>query len=243
MTNLFVTLSSITVGSTDEYTSGAEHAFQVQFNFSQEWDGLTKLVTFKAADAIVSQIIENDKCFIPHEVLMPKQDLWVGVLGTKDENVVLPTVWKKLRTVSYGIVEGAFPADPTPSQYQQILNIAQTALQPSALDPYRTATQQDLIDIEKIDKSAQAPKTAEQTEAVGIDENGRLWSKTGGGGASDWSMITNKPFDSIGENLKVVNGVLSVDTAPNVEKDNTKPITSAAVFVEVGNINTLLALI
>ena len=36
-------------------------------------------------------------------------------------------------------------------------------------------------------------------------------------------------------------GVLSVDTADKVEQDNTKPVTSAAVHVEVGNIEVLLA--
>ena len=35
-------------------------------------------------------------------------------------------------------------------------------------------------------------------------------------------------------------GVLSVNTANVVEKDNTLPVTSAAVHVEVGNINALL---
>lgn len=46
----------------------------------------------------------------------------------------------------------------------------------------------------------------------------------------------------IGENLKITkDGVLSVDTANAVEQDNTKPITSAAVHVEIGNIEVLLA--
>ncbi len=35
-------------------------------------------------------------------------------------------------------------------------------------------------------------------------------------------------------------GVLSVNTAKDVEKDNTLPVTSAAVYAEVGNINALL---
>lgn len=60
---------------------------------------------------------------------------------------------------------------------------------------------------------------------------------------NSWSELQNKPFESIGDNLSVVNGVLKVDTAPNVEQDNTKPITSAAVYTEVGNINALLSLI
>ena len=38
-------------------------------------------------------------------------------------------------------------------------------------------------------------------------------------------------------------GILSVNTADEVEKDNTLPVTSAAVYTEVGNINALLATI
>lgn len=45
----------------------------------------------------------------------------------------------------------------------------------------------------------------------------------------------------VGENLKITeDGVLSVDTATQVEQDNTKPITSAAVHTEIGNIDVLL---
>ena len=45
----------------------------------------------------------------------------------------------------------------------------------------------------------------------------------------------------VGQNLNVsADGVLSVDTAAAAEQDNTRPITSAAVYTEVGNINALL---
>lgn len=45
----------------------------------------------------------------------------------------------------------------------------------------------------------------------------------------------------VGENLKIdENGVLSVDTVTEVMQDNTKPITSGAVYTEVGNIEALL---
>lgn len=40
--------------------------------------------------------------------------------------------------------------------------------------------------------------------------------------------------------LSLENGVLSVNTADAPERDNTLPITSAAVFESVGNINALL---
>ena len=42
------------------------------------------------------------------------------------------------------------------------------------------------------------------------------------------------------ETLKLIDGVLSVNLSESVEKDNTLPITSAAVYTEVGNINALL---
>ena len=50
---------------------------------------------------------------------------------------------------------------------------------------------------------------------------------------------------TIGDGLKLdaATNTLSVDTAATVEKDNTKPVTSAAVYTEVGNINSLLATI
>lgn len=62
----------------------------------------------------------------------------------------------------------------------------------------------------------------------------KLAGKLGGGGSG------GIPY-RIGEGLKVNSGVLSVDTADVVEQDNTKPVTSAAVHVEIGNIEVLLA--
>lgn len=63
------------------------------------------------------------------------------------------------------------------------------------------------------------------------------------GGASSWDTLPGKPFDTIGAGLKVVGRALEVDTTNAVEQDNTKPITAAAVYAEVGNINALLATI
>ena len=48
----------------------------------------------------------------------------------------------------------------------------------------------------------------------------------------------------VGDNLLITEeGRLSVDTANDAEGDNTRPITSAAVYTEIGNINVLLAAI
>lgn len=48
----------------------------------------------------------------------------------------------------------------------------------------------------------------------------------------------------VGQDLLVTEeGVLSVDKATSAEEDNTRPITAAAVYTEIGNINALLATI
>ena len=55
---------------------------------------------------------------------------------------------------------------------------------------------------------------------------------SGGGGGTDYQ---------IGPGLKLENNVLSVDTVDQVLEDNTKPVTSGAVYMELGNVEALLA--
>lgn len=70
---------------------------------------------------------------------------------------------------------------------------------------------------------------AKDTLVAAINEAAR----SGGGGTK--YQIGN------GLILDAKTNTLSVDTASAVERNNTKPITSAAVYAEVGNINALLA--
>lgn len=74
-----------------------------------------------------------------------------------------------------------------------------------------------------------------QTSGQLID--GELYPRvieTGGGGSGGVDFTTD-------ETLTLENGILSVNRATDVEQDNTLPITSAAVYETVGNINALLA--
>lgn len=65
---------------------------------------------------------------------------------------------------------------------------------------------------------------------------------------SDGSTINAGVIPASGGGYNIGNGLkldqptntLSVDAADAVEEDNTKPITAAAVYAEVGNINALL---
>lgn len=93
----------------------------------------------------------------------------------------------------------------------------------------------------KLDKNQGAENAG---KVLVVDAEGNVVPKSGTtGGASSWDDLTGKPFDTLGTGLKVEDGTLMVDTADEVEQDNTKPITAAAVYTEVGNINALLATI
>lgn len=70
---------------------------------------------------------------------------------------------------------------------------------------------------------------------VGVDFNVTV-RQSGGGSGGGYNIGSGLKLDA-------KTNTLSVDTADAVEKDNTKPVTSAAVYTEVGNINALLATI
>lgn len=58
-----------------------------------------------------------------------------------------------------------------------------------------------------------------------------------------WHNVREKPFDNIGDNLIVENRTLKVNTINQMLEDNTRPITSGAVYTEVGNIEVVLSLL
>lgn len=101
---------------------------------------------------------------------------------------------------------------------------------------------------QKAQQNAEA--AADKYPKIGASGNWLLWDVdkgeyvdsgvSAGGGSGGGSGGTTFTTD---ETLTLKNGVLSVNRAEAVEQDNTLPITSAAVYTEVGNINALLATI
>lgn len=61
----------------------------------------------------------------------------------------------------------------------------------------------------------------------------------------DIATTTTPGIVMVGDNLLIdpKNGRLSVDVANDAEADNTRPITAAAVYTELGNIDILLKII
>ena len=88
----------------------------------------------------------------------------------------------------------------------------------------------------------------DEVHIVGIsgDQPRKLRRISQGGGGGSSYVLQPATTDSlggiiVGEDLQITpEGVLSVIKANSMEADNTHPITAAAVYVEVGNINALL---
>ena len=123
MFSLFAKKNVLAVNQREVVTSGSVNVYEVQFQFDSEWDGLEKTAVFLAGDFTVSTLLdETAMCTIPWEVLQDaKRSLYAGVYGTKDGDIVLPTIWAKLCEIKQGVNPGESTQPPTPSVYEQIL--------------------------------------------------------------------------------------------------------------------------
>lgn len=95
-------------------------------------------------------------------------------------------------------------------------------------------TPEDQLDLEKILKEIgdlSQLKTTDKSDLVSaINE---IYDEMSSGGQIAYKIGYGLKLDS-------ATNTLSVDTTNSVEEDNTLPITSAGVYVTVGNINALL---
>lgn len=105
--------------------AGTVNVYTVSFSFNSAWDGFQRTAVFYSRDNTTSitreQLLEDDACRVPWEVLLPGAYLKVGVYGTKDGSR-LPTIWTERRLY---INPGAGPtqesADPSPTLVEQFL--------------------------------------------------------------------------------------------------------------------------
>lgn len=121
---LFANKNQLSVRKREPITSGSVNVYEALFEFSYDWDGLKRLVTFRAGDIYRSIVLDaNNACLIPWETMViPNVILYVGVCGTKDEDIILPTIWAKLGTILQGSETGIEILPPTPDVWQQILD-------------------------------------------------------------------------------------------------------------------------
>lgn len=117
-----VTGQRIEVTETAMLVAGTVNVYTARFAFGAEWDGLQRTAVFAVDGITREQLLEDDACTVPWEVLVAGNRLRVGVYGTKADGTRLPTIWTERRLY---INPGAGPtqeaADPSPTLVEQLL--------------------------------------------------------------------------------------------------------------------------
>lgn len=94
---------------------------EASFIFSSEWNELSKTAVFRNGSDTYSQLLSNDICIVPHEVLKEGM-LSVSVFGSKGDIVELITADRvEILVHESGYEEGQTPLPPTPDVYADIL--------------------------------------------------------------------------------------------------------------------------
>jgi hypothetical protein len=126
------------IAKPSKITSGTV-GLPVEFTFDSQWDGLRKIVVFRAGNVIKS--VENPTV-VPWEVL-EKPGVWlsVGVYGTNaDGTEVIPTTWANVCPIQIGVNPDGDPStDPTLPIWQTMMNyFASLATKPASKVTYVT---------------------------------------------------------------------------------------------------------
>lgn len=158
-----VTGQNIELASPAMLVAGTVNEYTARFSFGADWEGYQRVAVFNADGTEREQLLTDDTCKVPWEVLLPGAYLKVGVYGTRDGSR-LPTIWTSHRQY---IHDGAGPtdeaADPSPVLAEQILQ-----------------RMGDLGDLKTEDKSSLVAAINE------VKETG------GGGGTADHSKLKNR---------------------------------------------------
>lgn len=103
---------------------------KISFIFPKTWNGYNKTAVFRNGDEKISVVLNSDsalctgenECYVPYEVIKaPCFTVSVfGVLG--DSRATTPQV--KINVWESGYGEGDLPSEPTPTEYEQLVNLA-----------------------------------------------------------------------------------------------------------------------
>ena len=108
---------------------------KISFNFPETWNGYDKTAVFRNGDEKISVVLNSDsalctgenECYVPYEVIKAPQ-FTVSVFGVSgNSRATTPQVRIIVRESGYG--EGDLPSEPTPTEYEQLLSLANATKQ------------------------------------------------------------------------------------------------------------------
>lgn len=164
--------------------SGQVQFSVVEFKFSEEWYGFgTKIAQFRQGDTIINVSLQNDACSPPSELHPGCCKLRVKGYNGEEE---IATANELIIPVVRGFENGGIPpVPPTPDLYQQLIEQFKRMTPP-------------------------AGGIKGQFLVKRSDEDYDFTWETGSS-ASSWDEISDKPFERIGDTLKVEDGTLDVN--------------------------------
>lgn len=105
-------------------TVGSRGMAAISFEFGEEWEGLAKRITFfpKGETSSVTVILNNDddEVVLPSEVFLHPGEATFVIDGVGEGDVRLITLRGRLRVLDTGVPGGTDPAEPTPTELEQI---------------------------------------------------------------------------------------------------------------------------
>lgn len=216
--------------------SDSVNYLEAKFFFSgKEWNRSVKTAYFSNSETVIPVILIDDTIKKEAGLNLTVGDWQLCVSGVYEGTRVTTNICT-FHVVPFGKTNGEPLPDITQTQAEQILSM--------------------IGDMSDLDTNAK------DTLVNAINEAAKSGGSGGGGTSESITISVNGeeiepdsrnnievPVDekigeylqrNLGNGLKLDGSVLSVDTANAVEQDNTKPVTSAAVHVELGNIDAIL---
>ena len=226
---LYADKNKLIVRKRGPLTSGSVGVYPVRFEFSTDWEGLSRTAVFQADGEPVRMLLdESGACGIPREVLVkPGVRLRTGVYGVQGGEIVLPTIWADLGEILRGVTMpdgGTYP--PTPELWEQALNGKGDALEYDGLNLSLLAGDKKLSTVQIAGGEGGVPAGGAAGQVLskvdGVDYNTQ-WvdPPEGGGGGVDHEYIDNEllkkmdvfsvdPTLQFSANTRTAGGILGV---------------------------------
>ena len=226
---LYADKNKLIVRKRGPLTSGSVGVYPVRFEFSTDWEGLSRTAVFQADGEPVRMLLdESGACSSPREVLVkPGVRLKAGVYGVQGGEIVLPTIWADLGEILRGVTMpdgGTYP--PTPELWEQALNGKGDALEYDGLNLSLLAGDKKLSTVQIAGGEGGVPAGGAAGQVLskvdGVDYNTQ-WvdPPEGGGGGVDHEYIDNEllkkmdvfsvdPTLQFSANTRTAGGILGV---------------------------------
>lgn len=127
-----VTPHSIEIDKPEIINSGEYDVTKCEFEFSEEYEGITKQAVFSTCENTYKVPILNDECRIPSEVLEQRGSVLLGVYGYITIEGSLATRYSPTPQY-FSVKEGSYregndPELPEPSEWEQVLELINQAI-------------------------------------------------------------------------------------------------------------------